>query len=69
MRYDIFNCSVNDRSYLSKLGAACSILNCPDIFCFTFTLRLARPEALLSGGRSIQAVVLWLFFLFDVPCF
>ncbi|MGB7394429.1 MAG: hypothetical protein WA913_08560 [Pricia sp.] len=35
---------------IAKLPAASPVLNCPDIFCFTFMCRIALSDALLTGG-------------------
>ncbi len=36
---------------MAKFSAASNILNCPDIFCFTLTFRIALSEPLLAGGH------------------
>ncbi len=37
----------------AKFSAAVIVLNCPDIFCLTFTLRIALSDALLLAGTSL----------------
>jgi hypothetical protein len=43
--------SITER-ILAKFCAALFVLNCPDIFCLTFTLRIALSDALLSARTS-----------------
>ena len=47
----LISVSITDLS-VTKFCAPLNDLNCPDIFCFTLTFRMALSEPLLSGGTS-----------------